>query len=119
MTTINSVGLNMSLLSQKQAIVTVPPLSSISNTTELSDSTISHDLVQISSRAQNIQKLNEEFFSHGFQSFTISQSFIDRIEEYSLITAEEASNLSANVISSDSDDEPTDTSYSERTIKLY
>lgn len=49
--------------------------------------------VEISTRAQKIQKLNEEFFAAGPQAFKVSAAFIDRLEEYGLISANEAKDL--------------------------
>ncbi|WP_019531693.1 hypothetical protein [Dasania marina] len=51
------------------------------------------ETVQISSRAQKIQKLNEEFFSDGPRAIKITPALIDRLAEYGLITQQEANKL--------------------------
>jgi len=57
--------------------------------------------VELSTRAQKIQKLNEEFFPAGPQSVKITPAFIERLKEYGFISSDEASKLSPSVASSD------------------
>ena len=55
--------------------------------------------IELSTRAQKIQKLNEEFFSGGPQSLKITPAFIERLKEYGFLSAEEASKLSPTSVS--------------------
>ncbi|MEH6651376.1 MAG: hypothetical protein V7707_15220 [Motiliproteus sp.] len=57
--------------------------------------------VELSTRAQKIQKLNEEFFSAGPNSVSITPEFIARLTEYGFLSTDEASKLSPSVASSD------------------
>lgn len=52
--------------------------------------------VNISTRAQKIKQLNEDFFSSGSRSFKVTTEFIDRLKEYGFISASDASKLTAN-----------------------
>jgi len=49
--------------------------------------------IKLSSRAQKVQMLNEEFFSGGPTSVTITPELIQRLYEYGFITESEANNL--------------------------
>lgn len=51
------------------------------------------DNIQLSTRAQKIQKLNEEFFPSGPKSIRITPDFVARLHEYGLISASEAESL--------------------------
>ncbi|MCJ8313469.1 MAG: hypothetical protein HRU38_14685 [Saccharospirillaceae bacterium] len=73
-------------------------INTINNTVEFSSST-----VELSSRSQNIQKLNEEFFSGGIQGFQVSNAFIDRLAQYGLISNTQADDLASTIIESDTD----------------
>lgn len=109
MSTINSIGIDSSLLTNNQTNAT-NQTSSASNsktTTESTATTVNQDKLEISTRAQKTQKLNEEFFSGSIESFTISQEFIERLEEYGFITADQASNLGANAETTESSDNST------------
>lgn len=103
MSTINSTGIASSLITNNQTSATQQTNSASSSTASTStNSTSNQDKVEISTRAQKIQKLNEEFFSKGMESFTITQDFIQRLEEYGLISADQASNLGASAETSES-----------------
>lgn len=52
--------------------------------------------VNISTRAQKIKQLNEDFFSSGSRSFKVTTEFIDRLKEYGFLSAGEADKLTAN-----------------------
>jgi hypothetical protein len=75
MSTINSIGIDSSLLTNNHTNAT-NQTSSASNsktaTTESTVTTVNQDKLEISTRAQKSQKLNEEFFSGSIESFTIS-----------------------------------------------
>jgi len=60
----------------------------------LADSTSEKSDINLSTRSQKIQKLNEEFFPSGPQSIKITSAFITRLHEYGLITEAEANSLS-------------------------
>ena len=49
--------------------------------------------VELSTRAQKIQKLNEDFFPAGPQSLKITSAFIDRLKEYGFLSDNEAKEL--------------------------
>lgn len=51
--------------------------------------------IELSTRAQKIQKLNAEFFPAGPQSLIITTAFIERLEEYGFLNAGEAQKLSS------------------------
>ncbi len=63
------------------------------------------ETVVVSTRAQNIQKLNEEFFASGVKEFTVTATFIQRLQEYNLISTSEASALTNNTATSTSNSE--------------
>lgn len=110
MSTINSIGIDSNLLTNNQTSA-ANQTNSVSNSTtvtgESSDNTVNQDKVEISTRAQKIQKLNEEFFSGNIESFTISQDFIQRLEEYGFITADQASNLGTTAETTETSDNST------------
>lgn len=58
--------------------------------------------VELSTRAQKIQALSEEFFPGGPKTVVISDAFIERLHEYGLIGDEDAQQLSASLASSSS-----------------
>ena len=58
--------------------------------------------IELSTRAQKIQKLNAEFFPAGPQSLKITAAFIERLEEYGFLNADEAKKLSPTATSSTS-----------------
>lgn len=60
-----------------------------------------HKSVELSSRAQKVQKLNEEFFPAGPQSVKITPAFIERLTEYGFLSKDEASKLSPVAATSD------------------
>ncbi|MCR8921429.1 hypothetical protein NO559_01515 [Dasania sp. GY-MA-18] len=62
------------------------------------------ETVQISSRAQKIQKLNEEFFAEGPRAIKITKALIERLAEYGLISQQEAESLGAGVLNKDQDE---------------
>ncbi len=49
-----------------------------------------NDSIELSARAKKIQKLNEEFFPAGPKSVKITSAFIQRLQEYGFLSAEEA-----------------------------
>ena len=64
------------------------------------------DDISLSSRAQKIQMLNEEFFPGGPSSVTITPDFIQRLHEYGFISESEANDLSSGTTA---ESESTDT----------
>ena len=73
--------------------------------TEQTDTTTdSGDSIQLSTRAQNLQKLKEEFYPGGYKSIKITPAFIQRLQEYGFLSAEDAKRLSPS--SSPSSDNP-------------
>jgi len=69
---------------------------SASSSSESSESSSNSD-IRFSSRAQKIQKLNEEFFPNGPASVRITPDFIQRLEEYGFISGDEAKQLGNKV----------------------
>jgi len=63
------------------------------------------DNIQLSTRAQKIQKLNEEFFPGGPKSIRITPDFVARLHEYGLISAADADSLSPAARASSSEAE--------------
>ncbi len=61
------------------------------------ESAAASDDIQLSSRAQKIQKLNEEFFPSGPQSIRITSDFVARLHEYELISSEDAESISQGI----------------------
>lgn len=106
MSTINSIGIDPSLITNNKTSAT-NQTNSTTTATSSTDATPHQDKVEISTRAQKIQKLNEEFFSDGLNSFTISQDFIKRLEEYGFITTGEAKNLGSSAEKSEYSDPTT------------
>ncbi len=53
----------------------------------------SSDTIQLSTRAQKIQKLQEDFFPSGYRSIQITPDFIERLQEYGFISAADATRL--------------------------
>lgn len=53
--------------------------------------------VELSSRAQKIQKLNEDFFPGGYQTIKITPEFINRLKEYGFLSSEEAEKLTPKI----------------------
>ncbi|PCJ32949.1 MAG: hypothetical protein COA90_01580 [Gammaproteobacteria bacterium] len=108
MLSVTSTGVDTTFIASKQTTSTVATESvSQSNTISSSDNTSNLDKVDISTRAQKIQQLNEEFFSNGIKSFKVTQDFIARLEEYEFITAEEATSLGTYAVSNNSNDDST------------
>ena len=63
--------------------------------------------IELSTRAQKIQKLNEEFFPAGPRSVKITPAFIERLQEYGFLSAEEADRF--NPARQAAGDQPTNT----------
>jgi hypothetical protein len=105
MSTITALGLDSTLIAntqtstaQQASLTTSSP-----DTVTIDTSTHNNSLnnIDISTRAQKIQALNEEFFSAGPQSLVISSDFLQRLEQYGLITSEQANTLGADIIDED------------------
>ena len=60
------------------------------NSAEGAKGTQSQDSIQLSTRAQKIQKLNDEFFPDGPHSLRITPDFIQRLQEFGFISKTEA-----------------------------
>ena len=88
---VNSAGVNegsKSSAAQKSSGV-------LTGAAEQSAATASNDTVQLSTRAQKIQKLQEDFFPSGYKSITVTPEFIERLQEYGFISAADATRLSS------------------------
>lgn len=59
--------------------------------------TAAQDDIKLSTRAQKIQKLNEEFFPNGPGSLRITPDFIQRLYDYGFISQSEAESLGGRV----------------------
>ena len=53
--------------------------------------------VKLSSRAQKIQKLNEDFFPGGYKMIKVTSDFIGRLEEYGFLSSEEAEKFTSKI----------------------
>ncbi|BFM15587.1 hypothetical protein R50073_17700 [Maricurvus nonylphenolicus] len=73
---------------------TTSQTSDVTSQTEKSQQeTSSASEVKISSRAQKLAALQEEFFPGGYKSLSISSSFIARLQEYGFISEQQVGNL--------------------------
>jgi len=81
--------------------------SKATTTDESTGETSNQDSINISTRAENIQKLNEEFFTGNPLDFRITQDFILRLEEFKLITPDNAASLVANLAARSAPDDTT------------
>ncbi len=110
MSTINSIGLNSTVVTNSQTTASqqADSISSSVNSTSLQTKTTdATSNVEISTRAQKIQALNEEFLSGGPQSLVITTEFIERLEEYGFITSEQATNFATTLSDDDTEDHQT------------
>jgi hypothetical protein len=69
------------------------------DTPDSASNTQSQDSIQLSTRAQKIQKLNQEFFPDGPHSLRITPGFIQRLQEFGFISNSEAEGFGANLAS--------------------
>jgi len=66
------------------------------NTTDSTEVSKNSRQIELSDRAQKIQKLNEEFFEGGPSSVKITPEFIARLQEYGFLDKNQANQLSAS-----------------------
>lgn len=100
MTTINTSTTDLTLISATESTITTSTDMAVAEAETLEPEAsggAKADTVNISTRAQRIQQLNEEFFSGDPREFTVTSEFIQRLQEFELITAEEASSLGQTV----------------------
>jgi ATP-dependent Lon protease len=101
----------MSIISQSQSTASSSANSAIGNQASLANSTEGvaststeettttqpeadkKSEVQISTRAQKLQKLEQEFFPGGYLSLEITPEFVQRLQDYGFISAAQAENL--------------------------
>ncbi|AJQ96832.1 hypothetical Protein YC6258_04800 [Gynuella sunshinyii YC6258] len=106
MTSVSSLnGSNTSAINNYATSTAKTETAASSQTQTESDASV--DTVELSTRAQKIQKLNEEFFPTGPKNFTLSQTFIERLNEYGLISDSEASSLGSSLSTSSDDGDTT------------
>ena len=65
---------------------------------EITSPGASRENIELSTRAQKIQKLSEEFFPTGPQSLKITPAFIGRLNEFGFLSDNEAKELSSSAI---------------------
>lgn len=96
MSTISSISNDStySLGERSTTAAVAPTPASKSNGTAVADAEQTDNNVQLSTRAQKIQKLNEEFFPSGPKNIRITPDFVARLQEYGLISAADAESLS-------------------------
>ena len=77
------------------------------NTSDDSEVAVADNSTQasISTRAQKLQKLAEEFFPGGPQTLSITPEFVQRLSDYELITQDQLNSLPASITASNSDDQ--------------
>jgi len=92
-----SAAMTADTAAQKQVSTSVTKDSQTEATPAVTEKTAATESVALSSRAQKIQKLNEEFFPSGPKSLQITSTFIERLHEYGLINDSEADRLSTAV----------------------
>ena len=73
---------------------------------EIAVSSANRQNIELSTRAQKIQKLSEEFFPAGPQSLKITPAFIGRLNEYGFLSEDEAKELSSSAISDEDGSTP-------------
>jgi len=78
---------------KQQAQTSATTDTSNDQSTSATDKATPTESVELSSRAQKIQKLGEEFFPSGPKSIQITEAFITRLQEYGLISEGEANRL--------------------------
>ncbi|MFA7555962.1 MAG: hypothetical protein WCY88_17090 [Spongiibacteraceae bacterium] len=95
MTTITSTNINQSLINSDQANATqqTTAAETLPANETPAEPTTTQDTVEISTRAQKIQKLNDEFFFGDPRAVKITPELIDRLAEYGLISAKDAESL--------------------------
>ncbi|GAB6042946.1 hypothetical protein [Endothiovibrio diazotrophicus] len=79
---------------------TTPAAGKVETTTgtnETTDATAASSQVELSTRAQKIRLLNEEFFPGGPSTVQISPAFVERLQEYGLISGADAKRLGADL----------------------
>lgn len=111
---ITSTNTNQSLISNQSSAV-VQSESVINSESDLvaDESQENQSTVEISTRGQKIQKLNEEFFSGDPSTFEVTSELINRLEEYELITTGEAESIRGLSSFSDSSSNTADSSVTE------
>ncbi|TXR53525.1 hypothetical protein [Reinekea thalattae] len=103
MTEIASSLINTGFIAnQTDSTIASSEIDEISTDVNDQESSTEQSSVELSTRSQKLQKLNEEFFSAGPSAFEVSSEFISRLEEYGFITTSEATRLSASVTSTES-----------------
>ena len=105
MSTIGSVNTDTSTVSGNRKDVgntssTSSKTTAANETTDDNAPATDASTIELSTRAQKIQKLNEEFFPEGPRSVKITAAFIERLYEYGFLSAEEASKLSPTPLAS-------------------
>ncbi len=87
-----------SALQNSVSNTTTDKTSDSSTTTATSDSQVATTSdVELSTRAQKIQALSEEFFPGGPDTIVITDAFIERLKEYGLISSDDAQTLTASL----------------------
>tara|TARA_R110002167_G_scaffold47812_3_gene141318 strand:- start:5770 stop:6411 length:642 start_codon:yes stop_codon:yes gene_type:complete len=94
--TLNSLLSPPTTNSANTQIQNTPSSENIDTTAIVGDTVNKESDIKLSSRAQKIQMLNEEFFPGGPSSVTITSEFIQRLHEYGFISESEANDLGSN-----------------------
>ena len=98
MTTISSSSINTPISQSNSAAIEPTAVNNESIESETESTTASSgNSVNLSTRAQKIQQLQEEFFPTGPQSLQITPEFLTRLNEYGFINDDEVKSLSPSV----------------------
>lgn len=90
----NTIGLNDNSKATATAASNAPAEESVTAAKEQPNTTDSAgDSIELSDRAQKLQKLKEEFFPGGYRSIKITPAFIERLQEYGFLSKAEAEGL--------------------------
>ena len=104
---LNSTGSSTNLVDEELEQSDIQTINNQANSTLTSD-VLTDETLNISTRSQNIQKLNEEFFSNGIQGFKVTNEFIDRLAQYGLISEMQAKELGSTVVTATSENTESD-----------
>ncbi|GLQ32800.1 hypothetical protein [Litoribrevibacter albus] len=92
-----TIQLNNSVVNNANGSNTTKKTTGNTTSAEAQQNSSNDDDIKLSTRAQKIQKLNEEFFPNGPGSLRITGDFIQRLYDYGFISQSEAEHLGGRV----------------------
>ncbi|MFC3152807.1 hypothetical protein ACFOEK_17345 [Litoribrevibacter euphylliae] len=96
-----AIQLNNNLVNNTNSSNSAATSTGTNSATEQKQDANNQDDIKLSTRAQKIQKLNEEFFPNGPGSLRITGDFIQRLYDYGFISQSEAENLGGRIADSE------------------